>query len=194
MKNSKISASYLTLLLIVSLSFYSCGGTNSETNKNQPGAAQSKPKAPSQDLIAATFMGNLEAVKLHVAAGSDLNVKDPYGSTALIVAATFDKVEVAKALIEAGADLDLTNNDGSTALHTAAFLCRTEIVEALIDNGADKTIVNNFGSTALASVSDSFEATRPIYEQFAKDLGPFGLRVNFDYVEKTRPVIAQMLK
>jgi len=194
MKNSKFSTSYVTLLLIISVSFYSCGGTKSETHNSQLSAEQSKPKAPSQDLIAATFMGNLEAVKLHIAAGSDLNVKDPYGSTALIVAATFDKVEVAKALIEAGADLNLTNNDGSTALHTAAFLCRAEIVEALIENGADKSIVNNFGSTALASVADSFEATRPIYEQFSKDLGPLGLKLDFDYVEKTRPVIAQMLK
>lgn len=194
MKNTKFSITNLMLVLLISFSTYSCGTNSNREEKTTSVAVQSKPKPPSQDLIAAAFMGNLEAVKLHIAAGSDLNVKDPYGSTALLVAATFNKIEVAKALIEAGADLDIKNNDGSTALHTAAFLCRKEIVKALIDNGADKSIINNFGATALLSVSNTFEATRPIYEEFAKNLGPLGLKLDFDYLEKTRPVIAEMLK
>lgn len=194
MKNRKFSITYFALVFLFSISVYSCESKGNGAESKVSDTAQSKPKPPSQDLIAATFMGNLEAVRLHIAAGSDLNMKDPYGSTALIVAATFDKVDVAKALIEAGAGLDIVNNDGSTALHTAAFLCRTEIVKALIDNGADKTIVNNFGATALVSVSDSFEVTEPIYQEFAKNLGPLGLKLDFGYIEKTRPVIAEMLK
>ena len=190
----KFSITYLAFLLLFSMSFYSCESKGDGAKSKTSDTAQSKPKPPSQDLIAATFMGNLEAVNLHIAAGSDLNKKDPYGSTPLIVAATFNKIDVAKALIEGGADLDITNNVGSTALHTSAFLCRTEITKMLIDNGADKTIVNDFGATALSSVSDSFEATRTIYEQFAKDLGPLGLKLDFGYIEKTRPVIAEMLK
>lgn len=194
MKNRKFSITYLTLVLIFFTTIYSCGTDGNGTEKEEAQVAQTKPKPPSQDIIAACFMGNLEAVKLHIAAGTDLNKKDPYGSTPLIVAATFNKVDVVRALIEGGADLNMENNVGSTALHTAAFLCRPEIVKVLIENGADKTIVNSFGATALASVSDSFEVTRPIYEQFAKDLGPLGLKLDFEYIKKTRPVIAEMLK
>jgi ankyrin repeat protein len=83
----------------------------------------------------AALQGNIEAIRQHIEAGSDLNDKDVYGSSPLIIAATFGKTEVARALIEAGADMNITNNDGATALHAAAFLCRTEIVKALLDNG-----------------------------------------------------------
>jgi len=100
---------------------------------------------------------------------------------------------VARALINAGADLDHQNYQGSTALISAAFFCRTEIVEALLDNGADKTLRNNYGHTALESISAPFEKVRGVYDQVGKDLGPLGLKLDYDYIEKTRPRIAEML-
>ena len=116
------------------------------------------------------------------------------GSTALITAAVFGKTEVAKALIEAGADVNSRNNDGSTSLYCAAFFCRTEIVEALLDKGADKSIRNNFGSTALESVAGPFSDVKGIYDLFSKDLGPLGLKLDYEQIEETRPVIAEMLR
>ena len=32
------------------------------------------------------------------------------------------------------------------------------------------------------------------HDQFSKDLGPLGLKLNYDQLEKTRPVIADMLQ
>lgn len=191
-----IKALSIVALFVILFAFYGCDGKqgSAATVEKESVASQSKTKVPDMDITTAAYMGNLTAINQHIAAGSDLNKKDAYGSTALIIATTFGKTDVAKALIEAGAKLNITNNDGSTALHTAAFLCRTEIVKALLDNGADKSILNNYGSTALASVSDSFEKVRPIYDQFGKDLGPFGLKLDFDHLEATRPVIAKMLQ
>jgi CubicO group peptidase (beta-lactamase class C family) len=142
----------------------------------------------------AALQGNIEAVRQHIEAGSDLDEKDAWGSTPLIIAATFGKSDVATALIDAGADLDLTNNDGATALHAAAFLCRTEIVKALLDNGANKYLRNNFGNTAWESVSAPFEDVRSIYDNFAQALGPFGLKLDYERIKKTRPKIAEMLR
>ena len=100
---------------------------------------------------------NMEALKQHIAAGSNLNEKDPLGgSSPLISACLFGKTAMAKMLIEAGADLNFRNNDGSTALHTASFFCHPEIVRMLLDKGADKTIKNKYGSTAYESVAGSF--------------------------------------
>ena len=96
--------------------------------------------------------------------------------------------------MEAGADINLQNNDGSTPLHTAAFLCRVEIVEALLENGADKNIRNNFGSTALESVSAPFENVKAIYDQFSKDLGPLGFKLDYEQIKQDRPRIAEMLR
>ena len=112
----------------------------------------------------------------------------------MITASTFGKQEIAKALIDAGADLSIQNNDGSTALHTAAFFCEVEIVQMLLDAKADKTTLNNYGSTPRATVEGPFEAVKPIYEMMQQQLGPMGMQLDLNELEKTRPVIAMMLQ
>jgi len=84
---------------------------------------------PSVSLHGAALQGNIEAVRQHIKAGSDLNEKDAYGSSPLIVSTTFGKTEVAGALIEAGADMNTTNNDGGTALHAAAFALGLSVLD-----------------------------------------------------------------
>lgn len=185
----------IILSAAVLLSITSCRSQEEKSDKTTEGAVtQTKVKPPSVDINTATFMGNLDAVRQHINAGSDLNVKDQYGSTPLIIATTFGKTDIAKSLIEAGADVNITANDGSTPLHTAAFLCRTEIVKALLENGADKTLKNNYGSTALASVSNPFSDVKGIYDQISKDLGPLGFKLDYKHLEITRPKIAKMLQ
>jgi ankyrin repeat protein len=138
---------------------------------------------------------NLEALQQHIRAGSNLNEKDPFGgSSPLITAAVFGKTAMAKTLIEAGADLNFQNNDGSTALYTAAFFCRPEIVKMLLDKGADKTIKNSFGTTAYESVAVAFSEVKDAYDMMGRILGPMGLKLDYPYIEKTRPKIAAMLK
>lgn len=171
---------FFTLLMATA----SCG--NKESN--------SSSTPPSMDLHTAAFMGNVEAIQQHIAAGSDLNMKDEYGSTPLTVAITFGKIEAAKMLIESGADINAQTSDGSTALHVAALFCRTEVVESLLTHGINKSIQNNYGSTALQTVSVPFENIRPVYDQLSKDLGPMGLKLDYNRIEKTRPVIAEMLR
>lgn len=148
---------------------------------------------PSVSLHVAALQGNIEAIRQHIKAGSDLNEKDAWGSTPLIVAAAFGKIEVARALIDAGADLNITNNDGATALHTAAFLCRTEIVKALLDKGANKYLRDGFGNTAAESVAAPFDDVKGIYDRFGEALGPLGLELDYEQIKMTRPRIAEML-
>lgn len=149
---------------------------------------------PDMDIFTAALLGNLEATNGHIKAGTDLNQKDEYGSTPLIIATTFGKNDVAIALINAGADMNLKSEEGSTPLHTAAFFCRTEVVNALLEKGADKTFKNDYGSTPYESVAAPFELVKPIYDKISKDLGPFGLKLDYGLIQKTRPVIAEMLK
>ena len=185
-----------TLLITLVLTLIACSGEQSGTAQvsNKTDESESTVKAPSMDIHTAAFMANIEAIQQHVIARTDLNKKDQYGSTPLVIAATFGKTAVAEALINGGADLHIKNNDGSTPLHIAAFFCRVEIVKALISKGADKSIKNKYGSTPLESVSGSFSDVEGIYKQIAKDLGPLGLKFDFDYIETTRPEIAKLLK
>jgi CubicO group peptidase (beta-lactamase class C family) len=159
-----------------------------------PVCGQQENPTPSVSLHLAALQGNVEAVRQHIEAGSDLNEKDMWGSTPLIIAATFGKTEVARALIEAGADLNVTNNDGATALHAAAFLCHTEIVKDLLGNGANKYVRNNFGNTALESVEAPFEDVKDIYDGFGQALGPLGLELDYEQIRATRPKIVEMLR
>jgi CubicO group peptidase (beta-lactamase class C family) len=149
---------------------------------------------PGVSLHMASLQGNLEAVRRHIEAGSDLNQKDAFGSTPLMVAATFGRTEVARALIDAGADLHITNNDGGTPLHTAAFLCRVDIVEALLDAGANKYLRDNYGNTPLQSVSAPFQDVEGVYDRIAQALRPLGLELDYEYLRATRPRIAEMLR
>ncbi len=144
---------------------------------------------------AAIISGNLEVVKQHIEAGTDINMKDQMsGSTPLITAATFGKTAIVKALIDAYADLDIKNSEGSTALHAAAFFGRIEIVQMLIDAGADKTIKNDHAATPRESVIVSFTEMKPVYEMIQQQLGPLGLKLDLKELEKIRPVIAMMLQ
>ncbi|MFV0571483.1 MAG: ankyrin repeat domain-containing protein [Xanthomarina gelatinilytica] len=156
---------------------------------------KTKVETPKIDIHTAVITDNRKVVKQHIEAGTDINEKEKMGgSTPLISAALFGKTEIAEMLIDAGANLNIQNNDGSTALITAAFFCRPQIVKILLDKGVDKTIKNNYNQTAYDAVVGSFEAVKPSYEALGKMLQPMGLKLDFQYLEKTRPEIAAMLK
>ena len=200
MKTQKMKSSknaLIAVLMTALLVMVACGGNSDKTTEASENSETTKKevKAPNMDIHTATLLGDLDAINQHIAAGTDLDEGEPtLGSTPLISAAVFGKTEIAGALIEAGADVNLKNNEGSTALHSAAFLCRLEIVEMLLVNGADKEMLNNYGSTALQSVSAPFADVMPIYEQFNKDLGPLGFKLDYEYAEATRPKIAALLR
>lgn len=189
MKNLRFSSRTLSSLfsLAVIVLLTSCG-TDAQTKK--PGK-----EAPAVDIHTAVITNNVEAVKQHIETGTNINEKDPFGgSSPLISASLFDKPEMVRILLNAGADINFQNNDGSTALHTAAFFCRPEIVKMLLDKKADKTLKNKYGATALDNVAGPYADLKPTYEMLEKMLAPMGLKLDYAYIEKTRPVIAEMLK
>ena len=136
------------MLLVTLLTVVACG--NQDNSSRQSAESQTTVSAPKVDLHSAVVTDNLEAIRQHIKAGSDLNVLEPTrASTPLITAAFLGKTEAAKILIEAGADLNYKNADGSTALHTAAAFGKTEAAKILIDAGIDLNNQNNQGATAL---------------------------------------------
>lgn len=157
-------------------------------------SGRQEPQPPTLGLHMAAVTGDLEAVRRHIAAGSDLDAKDAFGSTPLIIAATFDRPDVARALMEAGANLDLTNDQGATPLHTAAFLCRGVIVRDLLDHGARKYIRDHAGNTPWEAVSGPFDEVQDIYETLQRGLGPLGLVIDLAEMRQGRPAMAALLR
>jgi ankyrin repeat protein len=138
----------IVLSALMHFTFIGCGDPDQSSEQHAaPGASVS---VPSVDLHSAVVTDNLEAIRQHIRAGSDLNMLEPSrASTPLITAAFLGKTEAARMLIDAGADLNYQNADGSTALHTAAVFGRIEVAIILIDAGMVLNRRNNEGATAL---------------------------------------------
>jgi hypothetical protein len=173
----------------------SCAQNKTESPSEVNAEVNSKVSAPEMDIQSAVLSGNLEMVKQHIEAGTDLNEKEPMGgSTPLMTAITFDKPKIAEALIKAGTDLSIKNNDGGTALHNAAFFGKVEMVKMLIEAQADKTIRNNYGMTPRDLVTADYKNMKSVYDMLILQLKPMGFTLNLDDVQEARPVIAKMLE
>jgi len=75
-----------------------------------------RAKAPEISIHAAAHQGNIEAVKKHIAAGTDVNAKNSGGWTPLHSVATKEIVEL---LIAEGADVNAKGKVGITPLDLA---------------------------------------------------------------------------
>lgn len=187
MKTQTLKSTLATFLLTVILfSTYACNSSDKQGEKetNQPFEIT---------IHTAAMTGDVAAMKKFIDAKSDLNEKDPYGATPLSITATFNQPEITKILLEAGADVNTQVADGSTALHVAAFFGREDIVQMILSSGVDTRIRNSFGVTAYESIQGPFESVKMIYDQLAKDLGPLGLKLDYDQIKASRPVISQMI-
>ena len=89
-----------------------------EAKKLEP----STPKAPNLPIHYASRKGNIEVVRQQIAAGTDVNVKNNFGSTPLHVAASNGHKEIVELLIIAGADVNGKMNNGITPLGSASFI------------------------------------------------------------------------
>ena len=58
------------------------------------GCGESQPKRPDISIHGAAVPGNIEAVKRHLAAGTDVNAKNTNGMTPLQTAAHWDHKEI----------------------------------------------------------------------------------------------------
>jgi len=116
---------------------------------------QPKPptaKAPAISIHEAVGTGNIEAVKKHLAAGTDVNANDG-GWTPLWYAADEGHKEIVELLIAKGADVNAKNKGDVTPLYGAARSGRKEIAELLIAKGADVNARDDVGRIPLHSAT-----------------------------------------
>ena len=106
-------------------------------------------KAPDIDIYGAAYTGNIEAVKQHLAARTDVNAKNEWGGTPLHFATFGSHKEVVELLIAKGADVNAKDGVGETPLHWAAKEGNKEVVELLIAKGADVNAKDDVGDTPV---------------------------------------------
>ena len=151
---------HLLLTTIAAVLLVGCG--ESEQSASAPEAKPVEPvaeaatpepptvKAPDISIHeAAGSGGNIEAVKQHLAAGTDVNAKDSFGMTPLLLAGAKNQKEVVELLIAEGADVNAKTESGRNPLHSAAMEGHKEIAELLITKGADVNAKDALGWTPL---------------------------------------------
>ena len=139
---------HLLITTIAAVLLVGCG----EAQQSAP-PAEAKPvepvaKAPDISIHKAAYDGNIEAVKQHLAAGTDVNAKGKYGATPLHNTAI---KEIAELLIPNGAEVNAKDGNGWTPLHYAAGRGHRETAELLIAKGADVNAKGADGKTPLDS-------------------------------------------
>jgi ankyrin repeat protein len=128
---------HLLLTTIAAVVLVGCG----ESQQSVERVKQHQRQWSEEDraLFAAADAGNIEAVKQHLAAGTDVNAKNilRLGRTPLHQAAWDGHKEIVELLITNSANVDALDRYRETPLHAAADEGHKEIAELLIANGAD---------------------------------------------------------
>jgi hypothetical protein len=89
-----------------------------------------------QNIFQASAYGHIEAVRLLIENGANLNEKDSYGDTPLHCATCKGQIDIVRLLIERGACVNAKNLHGIRPLHYATAEGYIDIARFLIQNGA----------------------------------------------------------
>ena len=100
-------------------------------------------------LVAATKSNHIEAARVLIEAGADVNAKDDIQDSAYLYAGARGHNEILTLTLANGADLASTNRYGGTALIPASERGHLQTVQILLDAGVDPDHINNLGWTAL---------------------------------------------
>jgi ankyrin repeat protein len=101
-------------------------------------------------VVMACQLQDLDAVKILVEGGADVNLFDFGGENALLKAVDVGPIEIVRYLLAHGANVHTANpNNGETALFTPVRWHQFEILTMLIQAGADVNHRNRDGNTPL---------------------------------------------
>ncbi len=113
-----------------------------------------KGRHESTPLMYAAAYGSLDALKLLLAAGADVNAKNTFDVTALLWCAN-DLAKV-RLLVEKGANVNAQSKQGRTPLIVAAAHDgNSQTVKFLLDKGADVSASDSAKNTALSDAADA---------------------------------------
>ena len=129
-------------------------------------AGADPPVAGADSPVAdAAMRGDVEAVRVLIAEGADVNAPRGDGMTGLHWAALNGNPEIARMLIEAGADLEAVTRLGAhRPLHVAGRAGWGEVVAMLVEAGADVEAATGTGAAPLhfAAASGDVAAVRAL--------------------------------
>jgi len=126
---------HLLLTTIAAVVLVGCGESQQSAPPAEAKTEPPKAKATDISIHDAAMKGNIEVVKQHLDAGTNVNVKAYGGSTPLHRAAFDGHKEIAELLIAKGADVNAKNQEDTTPLDKAIENKQAEVANLLRKHG-----------------------------------------------------------
>ena len=117
------------------------------------------------DVIRAVLAREVEKIADAVSAGSDIDLRDAMGRTALMHATIGQQTDAVALLLGLGADANLRDGNGWSALHFAAQESNSEIVSLLVKHSAVVDAIDNNGNTPLFRAVFSYRGQGKMIER-----------------------------
>lgn len=136
------------LTLATSLGFFTNSATAAEPTA-QPTAQQVTVEG--REFVLAARFGHDQVITNKLNSGTDIEVIDELGNTALIAAAAENQLAILMLLLEQGANVDAQSSDGTSALMNAATHGNLGIAKVLVAAGSQIDLKKQDGTTALVS-------------------------------------------
>ena len=124
-------------------------GTGGNANGHKEHVAEQKVEPPSISIHKAASIGDIEAVRQHLAAGTDPNLKSPVVHPPLLFAVGH---EIMTLLVENGADV----NDLGREMNALHRFADPKSVRYLVDKVADINAIDKFGDTPLHKMVEGY--------------------------------------
>jgi len=135
---------HFLLTTIATVVLVGCGTTQTQKTVKPPSVKVEVPDIPIHEAV---LFGNVEVVKKHLAAGTDVNARGEDVGTPLHIAALVGSNEIVELLITKGADVNAKEEEeGMTPLIVAVGEGYKKIIELLIANGADVNAQSEMGT------------------------------------------------
>jgi len=149
----------IAAVLVVGCGESQQSATTPETKPEPPTA-----KAPDISIHDAVLDGDIEAVKQHIAAGTDVNAMNEdggfvLGMTPLHIAASENHKEIVELLIANGADVNVKGENGETPLDLAFLYEETETADPLRKHGGKHGTIHGAACGGDIEVVKEFLAT-----------------------------------
>jgi len=99
----------------------------------------------------AAFFGQLEAVRVLIAAGADVQAtaRNAFKVQPVHAAAASRNLDILRAVLAAGGDPNVPQQQGFVPLHEAATSGNREMAELLVKHGANPRLANDAGKTSI---------------------------------------------
>ena len=177
--DSRLTMKSQLIAIVATVLVVGCGESQQsapapEAKPIEPVAEASQPevptaKAPDISIHRAARQGEIEGIKQHLAAGTDVNAMHD-GRTPLHGAALHSRTEITELLIANDADVNSRDVFAVTPLHLAVLGGHKEIAELLIDAGANVNVKNKNGNTPLDTAHKAFRHDSPKVKTFKKEI------------------------